>query len=173
MKDTDNKDADNMGNDDPTDAAQNSKPTLFSQNRNQVLSFSLLTWESRFPCTRYDEWLISELLVSEPDSTGTAGRESDQQPEPAFKHQGPFILRYEVEEWVDALQKIQTGELASYESDFIEPSLKIMLTRQDDLLQMTVVWQTKTVTDMRLDLVSVPAFCHQTLARLSDLQDEL
>lgn len=82
---------------------------LQSTNGQQTLHFEVLRWETgSLPCTRYDEWLICRVAAS-----GHAPIE------------GPFLLRYEIEEWANTLKAIRQGHLPGYQSDFLEPVLKM------------------------------------------------
>lgn len=85
---------------------------LVSLDGKNGVQFEILKWETgQFPCSRYDEWLICEL---------TAFNNGLKQ---TFK--GPFLLRHEIEEWLDASIKLGSGQDGGFRSDFLEPVLKI------------------------------------------------
>ncbi len=83
------------------------------------LQLELLRWETnQLPCSRYDEWLICHITVDENDAST------------AFE--GPFLLRHEIEDWLNACQAIVSGERSQFRSDFLEPVLKVEMDRQPD-----------------------------------------
>lgn len=79
--------------------------------------FEVLKWETGlFPCTRYDEWLICRARF--------------QQGERQQEVESAFLLRYEVEEWLQALQQSCLPDFVGFTSDFLEPVFTIKLTPQ-------------------------------------------
>lgn len=101
------------GPDDASDDILNPPPAVLqSIDGQQAMSFEVLRWETgSLPCTRYDEWLICRTSANEQAA-----------------HTGPFLLRYEIEEWFTALEGIAEGKVASYQSDFLEPVLKVTVS---------------------------------------------
>lgn len=71
-------------------------------------SLEALKWETgMFPCTRYDEWLVCRTQLG------------------AVQQEGPFLLRYELEEWIQAMQGLVEGTRSAFQSDFLEPVLNV------------------------------------------------
>lgn len=91
---------------------QNPPPAVLrSTDGQQTLTMEVLRWETgSLPCTRYDEWLVCRVQAE-----GRAPLE------------GPFLLRYEIEEWITALEGLLQGKSASYQSDFLESMLKLRI----------------------------------------------
>lgn len=110
-----------------SDTEQNSEagpkfppPALLTDEGGQTgLQLELLQWETnQLPCSRYDEWLICHITVDENDAST------------AFE--GPFLLRHEIEDWLNACQAIVSGERSQFRSDFLESVLKVEMDRQPD-----------------------------------------
>jgi predicted thioesterase len=91
------------------DIAPTPPPAILSTPKGEhAVHLEILKWETGlFPCTRYDEWLVCRV-------------ELDQQ-----QHKGPFLLHYELTELRDAVLALAAGERSGYESDFLEPVLKV------------------------------------------------
>jgi predicted thioesterase len=88
---------------------------LLAQDGQSGLRFEILKWETgQFPCSRYDEWLICEL---------TAFVNGQKQ-----TYKGPFLLRHEIEEWLEASARLGEGKSGSFQSDFLEPVLRLEMT---------------------------------------------
>ncbi len=82
------------------------------QNGSKETGFSLeiLKWETGgLACTRYDEWLICRLNVNQKIT------------------EGAFLLRYEIEEWIDAMHALAAGQQSLFQSDFLEPVLNVCI----------------------------------------------
>lgn len=96
--------------------ADNPPPAeLVSMDGKTGFELEVLKWETgQFPCSRYDEWLICEL------TTFNQGQKQ------TFK--GPFLLRHELEDWMAAAQKLSTGQSGHFQSDFLEPVIRVELT---------------------------------------------
>lgn len=74
--------------------------------------FEILKWETgQFPCSRYDEWLVCELNAFINGQKET--------------YKGPFLLRHEIEEWLEAATRLGSGKSGGFQSDFLEPVLKL------------------------------------------------
>jgi len=87
---------------------------LISRNGQEQLQVEIIQWESgMFACTRYDEWLICQVQLITPEAQHT--------------HQGAFLLRYELEEWMDAVQAMSQNQRNAFISDFLEPVFKIQI----------------------------------------------
>jgi fluoroacetyl-CoA thioesterase len=98
---------------------------LLSADGNTRFSLELLKWETGlFPCTRYDEWLVCRLTLQQ-------GSETQQT-------EGPFLLHFEVEEWLYTLQGLLDNTLTYFESDFLEPVLKVRFNKDKDASQYQV-----------------------------------
>lgn len=96
----------------PNEAITVPAAELVAQDGQSGLRFEILKWETgHFPCSRYDEWLICEL---------TAFVNGQKQ-----TYKGPFLLRHEVEEWLEAVARLGEGKSGSFQSDFLEPVLKL------------------------------------------------
>lgn len=88
----------------PTPAA------LLSLDGAKALRLEIIRWETAFsPCSRYDEWLVIGVELMK-------GGQSICQ-------EGPFLLRYEIEDWLTAIQLLLEGKLQEFKSDFLEPDL--------------------------------------------------
>lgn len=93
--------------------------TLQAQDETQHMALALLCWETGFfPCTRYDEWLICRVALV----NGALQ---------VFEEEGAFLLRHEIEECLEATQALLAGRITSFESDFLEPVLKLHLQRSE------------------------------------------
>ena len=80
---------------------------LFNSRRSACLRVEVLRWETGlFPCTRYDEWLVCRFQAKTKQEAQTV--------------EGPFLLRYEIEEWIEALQALQEGKRSAYQPEFLE-----------------------------------------------------
>lgn len=95
--------------------ADNPPPAeLVSTDGKTGFTLEILKWETgQFPCSRYDEWLICEI---------TAFQNGQRQ---TFK--GPFLLRHELEEWKEAAFNLSTGAGGRFQSDFLEPVVRLEL----------------------------------------------
>lgn len=92
---------------------------LLEQTGQTGLRLEILKWETgQFPCSRYDEWLVCQLESLHQGACQV--------------YKGPFLLRHEIEDWLNACQKIASGEMTHYRSDFLEPVLSIEMTLQPD-----------------------------------------
>jgi fluoroacetyl-CoA thioesterase len=91
---------------------------LMSRNGQKRLHLEVLRWESgMFGCTRYDEWLICRVWL-ETDEAQTSGQSV---------YEGAFLLRYELEEWLEAVEVMTQNRSAGFVSDFLEPVFKISM----------------------------------------------
>ena len=90
---------------------------LVSEDGQTRFSILLLRWETALlPCTRYDEWLVCHLsLTTLHDECAV---------------EGPFLLRFEVEEIFNAAQKAALGNFSSFQSDFLEPVLTFQFQKE-------------------------------------------
>lgn len=89
---------------------------LASRNGQEHLLVEVLKWETgMFACTRYDEWLICRIGLETKDSPL-----SENEP-----YEGAFLLRYELEEWLEAVQAMTQNQRSGFVSDFLEPVFKI------------------------------------------------
>lgn len=78
---------------------------------------AVLRWETGLlPCTRYDEWLICRVAL----------RHQGQH----LTHEGAFLLRHELDEWLTAMRQLADGPApaAPFQSDFLEPVLQVQVT---------------------------------------------
>jgi predicted thioesterase len=83
------------------------------------LRLEIIKWETgQFPCSRYDEWLVCQAVTYHKDASNV--------------YKGAFLLRHEIEEWLNACQKMATGEMSQYRSDFLEPVFSVEMTLQPD-----------------------------------------
>lgn len=105
------------GNADAASALPPLRPAvLVSQDGQTRFSILLLRWETALlPCTRYDEWLECHLSLSTLHDSRTV--------------EGPFVLRFEVEEIFNAAQKAALGNFSEFQSDFLEPVLRFQLQK--------------------------------------------
>ncbi|WP_373533108.1 thioesterase family protein [Vampirovibrio sp.] len=86
---------------------------LLSADGQSGFRFEILKWETgQFPCSRYDEWLICQISAFAPH----------QAPQ---TYKGPFLLRHEIEEWLEAATRLGKGQSGSFQSDFLEPVLEL------------------------------------------------
>lgn len=87
---------------------------LVSSNGKERLQLEILRWETNlFACTRYDEWLICRIHLKD------ASRE--------ISYEGAFLLRYELEEWLSAVQAMGQNQRSGYHSEFLEPIFNIQI----------------------------------------------
>jgi fluoroacetyl-CoA thioesterase len=85
---------------------------LCADNGKDKLQLEVLKWENGlYACTRYDEWLVCRIDLY-------SGAEH-------FQYEGACLLRYELEEWLDAFQRMTQDPTHTYQSDFLEPVLNI------------------------------------------------
>jgi hypothetical protein len=98
---------------------------LVSQDGQTRFSILLLRWETALlPCTRYDEWLECHLGVSTLHDSRVL--------------EGPFLLRFEVEEIFNAAQQAALGNFTAFQSDFLEPVLRFQLYKKPETGDMQV-----------------------------------
>jgi fluoroacetyl-CoA thioesterase len=84
---------------------------LNAMSGQHTFSLEVLKWETgMFPCTRYDEWLICRLSLNQ------------------GQYEGPCLLHYEIEEWIEAIRTLADGTRSGYQSDFLEPVLTVQMT---------------------------------------------
>jgi fluoroacetyl-CoA thioesterase len=106
----------------PTDAEEEPfipPPALLASRNGQAqLRIEVIKWESgMFACTRYDEWLICRIQLK---ISAAQAAEVD--------YEGAFLLRYELEEWLEAVQAIAQNQRIGFLSDFLEPVFKIEMS---------------------------------------------
>ncbi len=130
---------------------------LRSIDQQTVFSISLLRWESPFPCTRYDEWLICRLRLSTPALNEVI--------------EGPYLLRFEIEELLQALKDFSTGESLYYQSDYMESALQLEFQRDSvlDPIVCCLGFQKKAPIYFKIDRQSITPFCKQLLGQLEQL----
>lgn len=98
----------------PVKSAETEWATLGDSKENGF-AFRVLRWENDMPgCTRYDEWLVCQV------QWGTT------------RHEGAFLLRYEIEEWYQACLAVLLGEKSEYQSDFLEPVLSVQMQAESN-----------------------------------------
>ncbi len=103
----------NLPNEEETSPPPAVLTSLDKQSRFQL---EIIKWETGIlPCTRYDEWLVCRAKL---DTDGQTTLE-----------EGPFLLRHEIEEWIEAMGQLIEGQQAGFQSDFLEPILKIGLSQ--------------------------------------------
>ncbi len=98
---------------------------LDSRDGKTQFGLVLLKWESRLPCTRYDEWLVCEMTLFQED-----------QPELLYK--APFLLRYEVEELIQGLIQVINRGTDDFRSDFLESVLQVQAITQGSDVQVSL-----------------------------------
>lgn len=87
---------------------------LLATDGKSGFELEIVKWETgQFPCSRYDEWLICEVTAFHNGQKQTL--------------KGPFLLRHELEEWMSAAKKLGTGQGGRFQSDFLEPVIRIEL----------------------------------------------
>lgn len=96
----------------PDDAPPPEPAVLVSMDGRERFTLDVLRWEAgSLPCTRYDEWLICRAVLS---------RDGEN-----FPVEGAFLLRYEIEEWLNGAKALANEEKSEFRSDFLEPVLKV------------------------------------------------
>ena len=110
----------------PGQLAQNAhRPAmLWSEDCRSSFALSIKGFEHNFPCTRYDEWFICLGELNDHKIT--------------YKHEGPFLLKYETEELIDGLRRVYSGEQASFQSDFMQQILSINAAREQDRCRLEI-----------------------------------
>ncbi len=104
-----------------TQTAEVPPAVLRASDGQHGLEFEVLKWETgQFPCSRYDEWLVCQAVTHHKGASKV--------------YKGAFLLRHEIEDWLNACQKIATGEITHFRSDFLEPVFSIEMTLQPDNL---------------------------------------
>lgn len=141
-----------------TDDPESAIAQLRSVDQQTAFSVSLLRWESPFPCTRYDEWLICRLRLNTASMNEII--------------EGPYLLRFEIEELVETLKGLQNGDVAFYQSDYMEESgLSVELQRESvlDPIVAAIGFQKKPPIYFKIDPMGIPAFCENIIAQLEQL----
>jgi fluoroacetyl-CoA thioesterase len=101
-------------------------PAILSSMDGQIqFCFEVLSWENPLPCTRYDEWLVCRAALK------STSRQNTQE--------GPFLLRFEIEEWIHGLEEVLRGNTYEFQSDFMEPRLKFdMIAMREARFQVAI-----------------------------------
>lgn len=87
---------------------------LSSMDGRNRMTLDVLRWETgTLACTRYDEWLICRLTLETPTRSES--------------HEGAFLLRCELEEWLKAIEELGSNARSAYASDFMEPVLAVWI----------------------------------------------
>ena len=89
---------------------------LWSDNLETTLSINLVDFYTKNVCTQYDESIISLGILS------------DKQTNTQVEHQGPFLIRFEIEELITHLENLLNGGISNYQTDFIEPILSLSIS---------------------------------------------
>jgi fluoroacetyl-CoA thioesterase len=120
------------------------------QNKN-CFGLQILKWEHELSaCTRYDEWLIVKVAFA------------------SQTHEGPFLLRYELEEWQQACDALLAGKQDSYQSDFLESVLAVQMQRVSDHFSLALTLTTpETMLTSKLQLNVTPETLKQFAQRLA------
>jgi fluoroacetyl-CoA thioesterase len=87
---------------------------LVAINGESRLTLEILKWEyGGLACTRYDEWLICRARLRTLERNEV--------------YEGAFLLRYELEEWLEAIEEMIRNRRSAYQSDFLEPVLNVRM----------------------------------------------
>lgn len=123
-------------------------------------SLELLDWESPFPCTPYDEWIVCKIEIND-------GKQAPQ------KLEGPYLLRFEIEGFLQALQDLASGKQTDYHSDFLESAIVFQLQATPQGVALTAKLNDQPSARMILSSSAIPDFCQQLTHRLDILQGKL
>ncbi|MGE0199903.1 MAG: thioesterase family protein [Candidatus Melainabacteria bacterium] len=104
-----------------------------------------------FPCTRYDEWVVTRAAVTDATQRHT--------------EEGPFLLRFEIQEIITVLRDLMAGKRKDYQSDFLERILQITAETENEQVLLTI--QIKPVgaspfppVALRVGAEQLTPFCH-------------
>lgn len=98
----------------PEEALAPPPAELLAADGKSGLAFEVLKWETGyFPCSRYDEWLVCKLIAFQ-------NGQSDV-------FEGPFLLRHEIDEWLEAAENLSARKQSGFQSDFLEPVLRLAM----------------------------------------------
>jgi fluoroacetyl-CoA thioesterase len=138
---------------------------LASRNGQEHLQLEVIRWEtSMFACTRYDEWLICHVRLETPEASHT--------------HQGAFLLRYELEDWMNAVQGMAQNQRSAFVSDFLEPVLKIQIAEGEVgewacTFQLSPPEQRMQTVSMIADSTALQVFANALAAQLEGFPSQL
>lgn len=132
------------------------------------LTLDILRWESgTMACTRYDEWLVCRLTLETP-----ARSES---------HEGAFLLRHEIEDWLAAIDEMSRSARSAYQSDFLEPVLAVWMEASEPgefIVKLTLARAAENapsplVLAMEVSRQSLTTFTRQLEAQLEGFASKL
>ena len=139
--------------------------SLIASNGLDRFQFEILRWEtSPFGCTRYDEWLICRMDIKIQESQ--------------LRYEGAFMLRYEIEEWLDTMRAMTQNQRSSYHSDFLEPVLNIQIAEGEVTewvcrFQANIPEQASTIVSMIVTSPALEQFCQELTAQLDGFPSHL
>lgn len=102
--------------------------TLWSEDLKSTLVIRVKDAYTKNVCTIYDETMLCEGILRHDEKSVYV------------QHQGPFLVRYEIEEMADNLEKIINGQATEYQSNTIEGIFNIKATGNTEQLIITVLY---------------------------------
>jgi|GEM_PF-320902 len=139
--------------------------TLIASNGRDRVQFEILRWEtSPFACTRYDEWLVCRVGI-ETNEIQTS-------------YEGAFLLRYEIEEWLDAMRAMTQNQRSSFHSDFLEQVFNIQIAEGEVAewackFQIRPPEQTSYIENIIVTSPALEEFCQALAIQLEGFPSQL
>jgi fluoroacetyl-CoA thioesterase len=137
----------------PVDAPLEIMPSpaeLIAMDGESRLTLEILKWEyGGLACTRYDEWLICRANLRTRERSEV--------------FEGAFLLRYELEEWLNAIGEMVCNRRSAYQSDFLEPVLNVRMEASEPGEFITLLTFTRPAISARMEVSqqTLEEFCRQ------------